>query len=264
MRVATAVGSAVCTCQQCSAAHYAVDGLSARRPLLNQQSHSLQPYSQQTSHPPQAYVYNESYYNSLNLVHRLRGGSDLLASKCSEVLNTIISNNLAAPISAPYEGSPITITEHNPFVDPGSSFQELQAVKNVRAALTNEYLICRKMGVGWQSCTAPNVDLLREAFIILCFQQPIHQLAGTMARLMRTNVSSCQSLAHCRCIMAATARAWSASLATEFCCKLKPSLAYYSKLVERVAGIHPSSFLDGTIGLSFLTTIIDDFDIKQS
>ena len=189
----------------------------------------------------------------------------LPTSQCREVLDTIISSNLTALVSAPYDGSPITITEENLFVDPGSSFQELQAVKNVRAALTNEYLICRKMSFGWQSCTAPIVDLLREVFIISRFQQPIHQLAGVVARLMRTNVSSRQSLAHCRWIMAATARAWSASLTTEFCCTLKPSLAYYSRLVEKVAGIHSLSLLDGTIGLSFLATIaqINDFDIKR-
>ena len=70
----------------------------------------------------------------------------LPVSQCSEVLDTIIDNNLAALASAPYDGSPITIAEHN-----GCNFQGLQADKNVRAALTHEYLICRKMSFGWGS-----------------------------------------------------------------------------------------------------------------
>jgi hypothetical protein len=118
-RAATTVCSAVCACQQCSAAHCAVDGLTARRPLLDQQSNALHPYSQQVSHPSQAYVYNASDYTSLNLVYRLRGGSDFVddhvvtlpTSQCREVLDTIISSNLTALVSAPYDGSPITITE---------------------------------------------------------------------------------------------------------------------------------------------------------
>ena len=259
-RISTTVCSPVCACQQCSETHCSGNQVSARSPLPVQQLYLLHPYSQHASPP-------------LNLVYRLRGGDVLVddrvvtlpASQCSEVLDTIISSNLAYLTVAPYDGSVITITEENLFMDSGSNFQELQAVRNVRAALTNEYLICRKMGIAWESCTAPIVDLLREVFIISRLQQPIRQLVSIMAKLMRTNVSSRQSLAHCRWIMAAAARAWSRSLTTEFCCTLRPSLAYYSRLVEKVANIHPLSLLDGFIDLSFLATVaqIGNFDIKR-
>ena len=269
-RIYTTVCSPICACQQCSQTYCTDSRVPARSSLPVQQPYLLHPYSQHVPLLPQ--TYNTSRCTPLNLVYRLRGGDGavddrvvtLPASQCSQVLDTIISSNLDYLITSPYNSSGITITEEL-FENPGSNFQELQAVRNVRAALTNEYLICRKMGFGWESCTAPIADLLREVFIISSLQQPIRQLVSIMAKLMRTNVSSRQSLAHCRWLMAAAARAWSRSLTTEFCCTLRPSLAYYSRLVEKVANIHPLSRLDGFIDLSFLAIVaqIGNFDIKR-
>jgi hypothetical protein len=110
-----------------------------------------------------------------------------------------------------------------------------QVIKNIKAQLSKELVVCSTLGQSWQSSNSHLISMLSDLQSILRVQRPIHSACRQLAKIRSTSTDGYTMLKYLKWVTSRVAISWARHLTSDFCCTLQPSYAFLSRQTEQTA-----------------------------